>query len=274
MHWILQNNLFNEKEWDNLVSTLERMDIPYSVHKVIPFIGELIPEPEISHKNVICFGSYSMRHTAKKMGWNPGVYDLFDINFEIQRKHWKNELLNFDAEVVEFKNAWIEEPTFIRPIDDSKYFAGRIFDKDEFLSWKHSIVVQDHDYGTGLNKDTKIMLCKPKTIYSEYRFWIVDGKPVTWSLYKRGNRVMYSADVDNAVIKYAHHVGCANTLAVRNPLPWLPKAFVLDVCETPEGFKIVEINTINSAGFYAGNIPTIVNELEIANILNKHKFLT
>lgn len=44
MHWLLQQNLFKESEWENLVSTLERFDIPYSVHKVIPFIGELEPQ--------------------------------------------------------------------------------------------------------------------------------------------------------------------------------------------------------------------------------------
>ena len=43
MHWILQNNIFNEAAFDTLVATLERFNIPYSIHKVIPFIGELEP---------------------------------------------------------------------------------------------------------------------------------------------------------------------------------------------------------------------------------------
>ena len=43
MHWILQTNLFKEDEWDQMVATLERFGLPYSVHKVIPFIGELVP---------------------------------------------------------------------------------------------------------------------------------------------------------------------------------------------------------------------------------------
>lgn len=87
MHWILQNNLFQEKEWDSLVSALERFQLPYSVHKVIPFIGELVPEPTPKDEKVICLGSYSMRHSAKKHGWNPGVYDLvlvvlFELKWE------------------------------------------------------------------------------------------------------------------------------------------------------------------------------------------------
>lgn len=74
MHWVLQENLFRENEWGNLVSTLERFEIPYSVHKVIPFIGELVPAVEPKNERVVCFGSYSMRHSAKKFGWTPGVF--------------------------------------------------------------------------------------------------------------------------------------------------------------------------------------------------------
>jgi hypothetical protein len=44
---------------------------------------------------------------------------------------------------------------------------------------------------------------------------------------------------------------------------WQPqRAFVLDVAETADGPKIVEINTLNSAGFYAADIQRIVLALE------------
>lgn len=37
---------------------------------------------------------------------------------------------------------------------------------------------------------------------------------------------------------------------------------MLDVCETDEGMKIVEINTINAAGFYAANVTDLVLSIE------------
>lgn len=43
MHWVLQNNIFREEAYDNLVEVLERFDIPYSEHRVIPFVGTLVP---------------------------------------------------------------------------------------------------------------------------------------------------------------------------------------------------------------------------------------
>lgn len=32
MHWILQNNLFNEDAYQVLLDTLARFDIPHSIH--------------------------------------------------------------------------------------------------------------------------------------------------------------------------------------------------------------------------------------------------
>jgi len=264
MHWVLQENLFKETEWDNLVFTLERFDIPYSVHKVIPFIGELVPPAEPKQDKVICFGSYSMRHTAKANGWNPGVYDLFDQNFTVQLQHWGDLMLNADSKVVKFKDAEIYEDTFIRPTDDSKYFAGKVFEKEEFWEWKRNVCVLELDYGNSLTPDTMIQLVTPKKIYAEYRIWIVDAQIVTASLYKRGDRVIYSSDVDKHVLRFAHDVIRHGDITLSmGTSAWQPhRAYVLDVCETPDGMKIVEINTINSAGFYAGNVTDIVMSLE------------
>jgi hypothetical protein len=252
MHWILQSSLFNDREWNQLTAVLNRFDIPYSVHKVIPFVGELIPEAKPASERVICFGSYSMRHSARKFGWTPGVYDLEPYDFLVQREHWGKEMLNSDSVVVPFKDVKIRKPMFLRPANDGKVFAGKIYEPDEFHKWQFNVVAMNYDYGNSLTNDTLIQVSEPKQIYAEYRFWIVEGKIVTWSLYKRGSKVIYSSDVDGHVLKYAESI----------PVDWLPKALVLDVCETDQGMKIMEINTINSAGFYAADILKLVMALE------------
>ena len=254
MHWILQNNLFNESEWTSLVGVLERFKIPYSVHKVIPFIGELVPPAEPRHPKVICYGSYSMRHTAREHRWDPGVYDLFDQNFLVQKQHWGDWLLNGDAVVSKFKDAAFTEPDmFVRPIDDSKYFAGRVFSEEEFNAWQVKVCVLHENYGNSLTGDTLIQLCKPKKIYSEYRFWVADGVILTASMYKRGDRVIYSSEVDDRFYQFVGEV-------IRH---WtIHRAYVIDVCETPDGIFIMEPNTINSSGLYAGDVTDIVMGLE------------
>lgn len=39
-------------------------------------------------------------------------------------------------------------------------------------------------------------------------------------------------------------------------------AFVMDICLTVEGWKIVEINCVNSAGFYNADLSVLVRSLE------------
>ncbi len=82
MHWTLQEGLLSERGWEELIAMLTRFRIDYSTLAVVPRAGELIPEPGLTTKNVICIGSYSMRHVAAKNDRIPGVFDLFDQDFE------------------------------------------------------------------------------------------------------------------------------------------------------------------------------------------------
>lgn len=68
MQWILKDF----EDTHKLAEALERMGIPFSWHKVVPFIGKLDPAPGIVDSNaVVMFGSYSMWRTAKRKGGNP-----------------------------------------------------------------------------------------------------------------------------------------------------------------------------------------------------------
>lgn len=260
MHWILQTNFTNEPKWQEMIDTLIRFNIPYSVHKVIPFVGELHPKPDVGN-NAICFGSYSMRHTAKTEKWYPGVFDLEPFDFTQQLAHWGDEMLNAESIVGPLGQAMFPEDAelmFLRPILDSKSFSGQVMDAKEFTSWQHKIAVLKEDDGSTITGDTVIQMCHPIKIVDEYRYWIVKGKIVTRSLYKRGNKVIYSDVVDSHIDDYVNY--CIN---IWQPLP----AFVIDVCrvgnvETGITCKIVEINTLNAAGFYAADMQKLVFALE------------
>jgi hypothetical protein len=71
MHWILQSNLNPEPGMEELVRVLERAGLPFSEHTVLLFTGEI--EPDINPPGkVIVFGSYAIRHVAKRKAWVPG----------------------------------------------------------------------------------------------------------------------------------------------------------------------------------------------------------
>lgn len=254
MHWVVQDNLFKDAELADLVGAFERFDIPFSMHKVIPFVGVIVPAAQPKQEKVICLGSYSMRHAAKRLGWDPGVYDLIDRDFSVQLRHWGDRMLNADSKIMRFKDIpALTEPMFLRPVDDGKYFAGAVFTPDDFNGWRHKVVAIEDETGASLTGETLVQLSHPTTIYAEYRFWVVNGAVVAKSLYKRGDIVVHDGEVDERFDEFV--MDCVKV--------WQPhRAFVIDVCDTPAGIKIVEINTINAAGFYAAKVQSIVLSLE------------
>ena len=261
MHWILQNNLFNEKAYQELLTTLVRFELPFSIHKVIPFIGELVPPPELDTDNVICMGSYSLRHVSKENNWYPGVFDLEPFDFRVQLNHWKSHMLNHDSDVTTFEDCVFRDGLmFARPIHDSKVFAGKVMDREEFVAWQDRVMKLNLDDGSGLNNNTLVQVCDCKKIYSEHRFWVVKGEVITGSTYKIGDRVQYTTIRDP---QYEDFVN--DRIKEWEPLD----AFVIDVADTPDGLKIVEINTLNSCGFYSCDMQRLVMGLEKA--FNKPK---
>ncbi|MBP6634197.1 MAG: ATP-grasp domain-containing protein [Kofleriaceae bacterium] len=259
MHWILQDSLFSPREWDTLVSTLDRLGLPHSSHKVVPFAGELVPTPTTTAGKVICLGSYALRHAARAAGWSPGVYDLDDVDFEVQRAHWGRHLLNADSVVVPFAQVELAAGAawFVRPVADSKVFAGQVVhDLDAFRAWQRRVCELGHGDSDGatLRGDTLVQVAPVRELHAEYRFWIVGGRVATASEYRRGGEVVYRE----------HRGGDAlHAYAQARVEEWQPhRAFCLDLADTPEGPAILEINTLNAAGFYAADLQRLIIALE------------
>jgi hypothetical protein len=151
---------------------------------VVPFVGELIPDIDVPNGRAICFGSYSMRHEAAAKKWTPGVYDLVHFDFEIQLAKWGEHLLNFGAEVSAFGAVRFDSPKFVRPIDDTKVFAGRVFEPGEFAEWQPKVAALGQ--AGPLTTSTLVQVSNPQTIFREVRYWVVGGEIVTRSVYKTG----------------------------------------------------------------------------------------
>jgi hypothetical protein len=249
MHWIIQSNLSNETRDEDIYTTLDGGKIPYTAVKVIPFSSELDPIPNVQNP-IAVLGSTTLVRIAHKYGWRPGVFWDDDLTAETWIKHWGHELLNADAQYVRFADLQFEGVKFIRPTEDLKVFSGGLVHWGEFSAWKDKVLL--YDDGT-VTSETMCVVSSPKTIYAEYRFFVVDGKVVTGSRYKIGQRVTSSVQVDQDVWEYAQ----------RMVDQWQPyQGFVIDVADTPEGFKIIEVNNLNSSGFYHCDVSKIIQAIE------------
>lgn len=247
MHWVLQSNLLHEGH-ANLVAALERAGASFSEHKVVPFSGDIIPDISVENP-VIVVGTHSMCHLAERKKWVPGHFDASKLSWTLQAAKWGSFLLNIDAVLTTFAAASPDlELFFLRPCGDRKEFAGCVMDRGSLVEWQHKVLALKEDDGSTLVGETLVLWAPVKDVRSEHRFWIVDGEVVTGTRYPKP-----SADILEEAAEF-----CREMIRKFNPL----RAFVMDVCLSDGEFKIVEINTMNSAGFYAADLDRLVRAIE------------
>ncbi len=205
-------------------------------------------------ENVFVYGSVKLAKLAQQYKFKPGSFYGGNHSFEIYSKYYGENLLNFDSEISEFgkKLKWeIGEEKFIRPSQDAKVFTGKKFTE---IKWNDFVEqTLNNKEKIPLNKDTKIQITQPKRIYKEARIWIVDGKVVTSSYYLFHGNIEFEENVGINGINFAEKMAKIYEVA---------DAFVMDICLTNEGWKIVEINCVNSAGFYKADIEKLITALE------------
>lgn len=270
MLWVLQNNFTSEPGYVRLVDGIERLGLPHVIVKPVPFTHRLLPADTVTDnarvdveqlpeavvdagQPIFPMGSYTLARIGQARGWAPGA-QLQNLDYPTWASAWGGErLLNPNARIASFKDAdFVEESMFIRPVEDSKSFAGKVYGRAEWRGFCDR-VLETARPSDPLHGDTAVLLAPPVTIHSETRCWVVDGVVVTVSGYKRGARVVYDAHVDDEVVAYAR--ACVDA--------WTPnRAFVLDIAQTARGCRIVEVNCLNAAGFYAGDTLKLITALE------------
>lgn len=223
----------------------------YELVDALPFIEEV--DFETTHKDCFIFGSLKLARLSKKYGWTPGAVVTENHNYEVYSKYYKENLLNYDSKIVKISEdfEWTSKDLFIRPTLDSKIFTGALFNKEEWEA-KKKLILSD-EYVSSATPDTLVQVATPKRITQEVRIWVVDGKIVTQSTYRRGSFKYYDNIVDNDALEFAQRMIDIFQLA---------KSFVIDVCLTEDKWKIVECGSISCAGFYDADMQKIVFALE------------
>jgi len=251
MFYIIQENTFNEIGHDRLLESLDRLDLKYEIIKVKPFIEEL--EFNTDRKDVFVFGGLKLSRLAKNYDWNPGTMLNSNHDFMVYKNYYCDHLLNYDSKVFQlFEEIPMQSECFVRPCKDNKAFDAKIYD---VASWKEfqEDVLNGKIVHSGLSENTLIQVSTLKRIQKEYRFWIVNGKPITGSQYKSNGRYFIKGDVDQNAWDFCQKMADIYQLA---------DAFVMDICLTDGQYKIVECGCINSAGFYNADMNRLIIFLE------------
>lgn len=253
-HWIVEKNMFAEECFDQMIAHLNHRGILHSEVTVIPFVHEIEGKTPLilNDDNVICYGSFGMKIVSETNGWKPGVWSGDNFSEDYLLKNFGDLALNSDARICKFKDVLkldnLPEIFFIKPNTDSKEFAGLVIDKDEFDNWYQKLITAGYFDETILELD--VVVSEPKNIGMEWRVVIVNGKVITGSIYRQYQKVMPQLGMDEEVEILASFVATS-----KPPAP----VFVVDICQTELGLKIVELNTFNCSGLYKCDVGKIID---------------
>jgi hypothetical protein len=265
MRWVVQSNIFAEAGFAELLAAIERFALPLTMVKVVPFVGALeLVEGELpaDGADAIVMGSYALARVAARRGWWPGAF-LDNLDAEQHIARWGDHMLNADGRVHRFEEVPERASVFfLRPVHDTKAFTGTVLDWPSYCEWRdrlRDVPAPEPDAAPILTEvltvDTPVLVSSCKEIWSETRVWIVDGEPVTWSGYKLGARARFSPphEVDERIVEFA----------AARATEWSPnRAYVLDVADTADGLKILEVNNLNAAGWYRADLQKLVARLD------------
>lgn len=260
MHWVLQTNIYKEIGLSKLVEALCKERITFSMHKVEPFTGAIVPEI-ITEENIFVYGTHQLCKTAKKNEWFPGIFEISQYSYQDLIDNWGRTVLNYGMQVQRFDSVIPpSDPFFIKPDTEQKAFTGYVTSVEDFNRWQLSMYGNDivsSDDNRQIKPGLMVVVSKPVNIFREFRFWIVDGQIVTYSQYRANDKVEHIRYECKEAIDFVE----------RRISQWQPsRAFVLDVAETDteaNEWKVIEINTFNCSGLYDADVSEIVRHVEM-----------
>jgi len=252
MYYIIQKNVFQDPRYDVIFEVLEELKLDYERVEFEPNSNEF--EIQTDRKDIFVYGSVKLAKVTAKLDWFPGSFYGNNHEFEKYSKGYGIHTINFGSYITKFSDEidWSNKTDlFIKPSIDAKVFTGKVFNKSEWNDFVYNSL--NDTQNQRINKDTEIQISKPYSLIKEARVWIIGKKIITSSYYRFHGGIEFEENVANEGLLFAQNMAELYNVA---------DAYVMDIALTYEGWKIMEINCINSAGFYNGNVMHIIIALE------------
>ena len=262
--WLLETEVFQEDS-KPFVEALQKLGVEHQVIQFGKSYEDYIPDFTGAFP-VVFHGSFQAAFEfRRKANWIPGVYcNLPEFECLYYYPRFGRHLANSEYVMLPFgelnrrkdwllKNVGQDSKIFLRPSSGFKTFTGKIvsvntWDKDIKLLGFYDV-----------DPEALVVACPPLEIEREWRTVVVENKIVAASQYKLGEDNTRKQDVPAEVLKYGQDV--------LDSIKYAPDpAWTLDICETPNGLKVLETGSFSCAGLYACEPEPIiqaVNEVAI-----------
>lgn len=194
------------------------------------------------------YGSTTAVETAADAGLTPGVYfraEWFDPAHLAGRR---SDLLNREMRrmtVAELRRDWIEAPAFVKSVGN-KVLPGMVIEGPDRADW-----IKEH---AALEDEVRIVISPVQAIEQEWRYFLVGGEIVAGSQYRHDGVLRIREPIRPAVWDQARRMAAGYL-----PCPTI----VMDIARLRDGeYRLVEVNSVNSSGFYNADIGAFVDAIE------------
>lgn len=255
--FVIQQNLMGEQQLSKTRAAVE--PYPHVYVGLIPFSHEITSNVPLEGTDFIPYGSTLMTNVTKELGWKGLHFDLAQFNYEASALN-RTDMLNAQFimtidEAVRFMTNGMRganQTWFVRPSEDLKQFAGQVMEAQECADWFKDAMACESSGSYKLEPDTKVVIAEPKNLQAEWRWFVVGGKVVSGSMYRREGQMYLQRETDEATIREAQ------MLADK----WLPDpCCVMDLALVNNEVKVIEFNCINSSGFYDNDVVAVFKAL-------------
>lgn len=252
MYYLIQKNVFKDPRYNEIFKVLSDLHLEYEEVSFKP--NSNIFNYKTERKDIFVYGSVKLAKVTADYNWTPGSFYGNNHKFEQYSKGYGLNVINYKSQIVNLIDDldWsANAQLFIKPSEDAKIFTGKVFNESE---WNDFVFYRMNDpYEQRIHNQTKIQVSLPHQLVKEARVWIIGTKVITSSYYKFHDDTPFEENVATDGLQFAQQMAALYNVA---------DAYVMDIGYTSKGWKIIEINCINSAGFYKGNIKEIIIALE------------
>lgn len=270
--WFIQEDTFPSHERDrlnNLVYVLEEIGCEVVVGKYRPF-GAMEYDFFDNDGPVVLHGSIELMKDFQVNGpaaWHPGCWmdlkilscDYYytklgayilqnDYGFYTFGELGRLKRLLFEAFSCPGDTPSLGKLLFIRPVDNEKTFTGEVVGDKYFECWLRS-------HNGPPDPKTLCVVTNFKEIQQEWRIVMAKGKVVDGSQYKLTDHLIIEPGIPDSIKAFAEEVA-----SVWEPHP----VWVLDVGLVNNIPRVVELGSVNCAGWYACDQRKVVQAINLA----------
>ena len=295
--WLIEKDLHEIEFYQRMHVALDKCNIPWLDQSYTPADNNLakdyltlllsIPSEDRERTLFVPYGSVDYIkgcHACELMTYktrHPPFWTFFDLHklsFEQYTVNGAKYMLNQSFVIITYaelkrRRDWFFDKIgkdigkgkaiFVRPVSNDKVFTGRLFYEDSF---EREIVYMGYSKPPVMDPALLVVVAPPVPLNKEYRFAVVDKKIVASTCYQQWeNGLPDNEEIQGCdsvrVTEYAQRIASDPDFSPDD-------AYILDVADTPDGPGMIEIGSINSAGWYAMDCEAVI--MAIAKLAEKY----